>query len=853
MKRRFSKILGVGLVLALLASFLMAVVPVSAVTTPVVTLTAGDADPVTQSAGVISKLNVYKVLFTVGSEIPVGGQIVVGFPAGTNISAITTGDVQIQNTPGIGETKTYIGTENPVVSKTGTYPAAQTLTIKLDGAKAIGAGAIVQLTIGKINTPGCVTNPGIAGSYNLTVATKDAAAKVIEAAVTSAAYTIKVPTIAGLPGVASVYNPTGVLMAQKNILQDAINAAGVDYTIQVGPGTYALTTATLTIAHEGLTFVSTDGAATTIIDASGAGTPAIHIQADDVTFEGFTLDGSPDDGIWIKQGTDGVIVQNNIFVDGGSAIVLEGENNGVVVTGAIIADNVIEDCVTAIVMLGGATDCTISGNTITGCTDTATAITIAGGSASLATEGNTITGNTITDNAGSGIYLFNWSGGGGGYLVDNVIEGNTISGNEGNGIVIASSATNVAGLEILGNDITDNEEDGILIAVTGAWDPSNAIKFNTITGNNTSTGDYGIESAANNDVNDVDATLNWWGTAVATDIAKMVKGTATSKVVYDPFLAGTADAVFSATKVGTGAALNASTTVGVNVSVTPDANVISVAKYIANPQAAISGTIAFYDVYVAKVGGYTTPATDKATIKFYAGDANTKVYLWSAATDMWAPVTPVSFSTYGGYVYVTVDPAMLAGTPFALVAGEAEEDVLDAPTIDAPKSGADTVSLMPTFAWTPGEDANADGYYFELADNANFVLPLVRLDGDVGRLIVTAYAYVGELPYSTAYYWRVKAVSGTVEAGDLLESDWVSAVFITKAEPVEPIPPVTVQEAPVLPPITITQPDIIITSPDVIVPAATPITPSWIYAIIAVGAVLVIGLLVLIIRTRRVA
>ena len=43
--------------------------------------------------------------------------------------------------------------------------------------------------------------------------------------------------------------------------------------------------------------------------------------------------------------------------------------------------------------------------------------------------------------------------------------------------------------------------------------------------------------------------------------------------------------------------------------------------------------------------------------------------------------------------------------------------------------------------------------------------------------------------------------------------------------------------------------------PDIIVPlpAETPITPAWIYVIIGVGAVLVIALIVLIVRTRRVA
>jgi len=283
----------------------------------------------------------------------------------------------------------------------------------------------------------------------------------------------------------------------------------------------------------------------------------------------------------------------------------------------------------------------------------------------------------------------------------------------------------------------------------------------------------------------------------------------------------------------------------VKVSGATGATIIGAASYSGNPQEAIADALTFFDVYVCG-------ATADPTIKFYAGDENSKLYAWSAATDIWDE-QDTSFSAFGGYVYATVDADLLEGTPFVLVAGEAAAEEIDAPVLQAPLSGANDVSLTPTFGW--GAVADADGYYFEFADNANFVLPLVRLDGDVGRLLVTAYAYVGELPYTTAYYWRVKAVSGTIGAGDLVESGWASAVFITKDEPVEPTPPVVVQEAPELPDIIITQPDIIIESPDIIVPlpAETPITPGWIYVIIGVGAVLVIALIVLIVRTRRVA
>jgi len=296
------------------------------------------------------------------------------------------------------------------------------------------------------------------------------------------------------------------------------------------------------------------------------------------------------------------------------------------------------------------------------------------------------------------------------------------------------------------------------------------------------------------------------------------------------------------------------TTVGVDVTLnaaTVAGDIVGVANYAANPQAATPKPAldgGFYDVYLAEAAGAVT----SVLIKFYNANitANTDVYVWGTLAGGWQPCTTQGVNTYGGYAYVTVttttpDIAGLAGTPFALVAASTTAPTT-VTTLLTPKTGADTVSLTPIFAWeaVPG----ADGYYFELANNANFVLPLVSLTGDLGRLIVTAYAYVGELPYSTAYYWRVKAVSGTVEAGDLAESAWTSGLFLTMDEPVEPTPPIVVEEAPPVVIETIEPPDIIVE-----IPAETTITPAWIYVIIGVGAVLVIALLVLIVRTRRVA
>ncbi len=804
MKRRFSKILGVGLTLALLTSLLLTAAPVAAISTPAVTFTpTADAEISTTDAG-------YVISFRIDDELVTTDKIVVTFPTGTGVasptatitawSTLADGSVLLERT--LDTTETIV----------------DTLTVELTWA----THTITTLGTVQVEFTAGITNPDDAGVYNLTVETRKTDDTVIEAAVTSADYTIIEPTLPVLPGIVQQFNAVGTPMDQAtgdNAIFDMLATAGDNYTIVVGPGTYIMGGAKqLVISQEGLTLKSSAGAEDTVIDAATSSVfIAIKITGDDVIVDGFTIESDAKViSIW---GSDGAVVRNNIItVEGTEEVGIAAEASATDIT---ISGNTVDN---ATIYLSSGLGSTVSGNT--------------GNTINISTgfSDNVITGNILTDIVSRGI-VFN---GEAGTHLDNLIEGNILSSNTRYGIHVENISSNdptITNLTITGNTITDNEEVGILIDSGVVWGDGNTIKFNTITGNT----DYGIQ---NDSAVDVDATFNWWGTTVAADIADMVGGT--GDVTTEPFLADTAEAVLSVSDAtATASALDAKTTVGVRVSVADEAGdsevatTISVAKYIANPEAAIAGAIAFYDVYVV---GTTAPTTDLVTIKFYAGDANTAVYLWSADTDMWVPVD-ADFSTYGGYVYVTVTADVLGGTPFALVAGAAEPIL--APDILAPVTGDDTVSLTPVFAWeaVPG----ADGYYFELADNANFVLPLVSLTGDLGRLIVTAYAYVGELPYSTPYYWRVKAVDGTVEAGDLAESDWVSGLFITKDEPEEPTPPVVIEET--------EPPVIVIEQPDIIVPlpAETPITPAWIYVIIAVGAVLVIALLVLIVRTRRVA
>jgi len=141
---------------------------------------------------------------------------------------------------------------------------------------------------------------------------------------------------------------------------------------------------------------------------------------------------------------------------------------------------------------------------------------------------------------------------------------------------------------------------------------------------------------------------------------------------------------------------------------------------------------------------------------------------------------------------------------------------------EAPSNGATNVPLQPTFAWNSADWAT--GYEFVLAKDAAFSDTVASKTG-ANALSGTVYLCEQKLANSTTYYWRVRAISKTSN------SEWASAVFTTEGTaPAAPKPP----SAPPPPP-----------------PA--PGTPAYIWVIIGIGAPLVIAVIVLIVRTRRVA
>ena len=799
MKKKFSKILGVGLTLALLTSLLLTAAPVSAdVSSSSVSVTNLD----------ISDDASYTLIFQITTALNAAtpDEILVEFPAGFDVSSATT-DVEVAATSGIGTTAFALTAATTTIDGTN----AQLLRIDVPNASSdalddIGVGATVQVVIGDAITPaGEVTNAAALGTYELLVSTT-----VETTEVTSASFTLVAPTIPDLPGIVEGFNSAGVPLFRETgntAIDDAIGTAGVA-TIDVGPGTY--TGAVLAdIADQ--VIKSTDGALVTIITTTVTITEA-------VTLDGFTVEGT----LTANSATEPTI-QNCVM----------NAATGAVITQAATFDSCTFDVATT----ETGVDVNGAGGTITGSTfnvagtgigvDIGAGVTVDSsmfngasgiGIDATATATATISGNifdgldtAITVSVGTPILT---------------IEGNVISNSVAAAIDIAGTDPVVT---IIGNTISDNADD--ILLVDAAADGDNIfMNFNTITGN--------TKSVDNDDTNEVDATNNWWGDVAGPAVASE------GLVDTSPWLVMAASNPEIA--IG-GTTLDAEATAGVSVTTTAAADAIAVATYATNPgTAAVPGVAsAYYDVSVSGTPGNTT-------IMLYGSiGADTLAYVWGAGLGEWVECDTQSVNVFAGSITVSVQAATiptitdLAGLPFAIADPPSAAATLGNPTIITPDGGAADVRLTPTFAWEPVDDAA--GYYFELADNATFVVPLAKLDGDLGRLIVTAYAHVTALDYSTAYYWRVKAVSGTIDGGNLVESAWVSSVFITADEPVEPVPPIVIEPTPPAP-TPIIEPIV-----EVIIPPATPMTPAWIYVIIGVGAVLVIALIVLVVRTRRVA
>jgi hypothetical protein len=161
------------------------------------------------------------------------------------------------------------------------------------------------------------------------------------------------------------------------------------------------------------------------------------------------------------------------------------------------------------------------------------------------------------------------------------------------------------------------------------------------------------------------------------------------------------------------------------------------------------------------------------------------------------------------------------------------------PQLQAPTPGAMGVSLTPGFAWAPV--SGAVSYEFELSKSpattarGYFIDALVGLTG-TNALVTPGWQCNKTLSYSTSYFWHVKGINAT--GG---ESIWGTAQFTTIPAGVFTCPLDGLTFA--------TQAELQAHNAAAHAPVI-PQTPAYIWAVVIIGALLVIVVIVLIVKTR---
>jgi hypothetical protein len=164
-----------------------------------------------------------------------------------------------------------------------------------------------------------------------------------------------------------------------------------------------------------------------------------------------------------------------------------------------------------------------------------------------------------------------------------------------------------------------------------------------------------------------------------------------------------------------------------------------------------------------------------------------------------------------------------------------------------PANGATGVDVNTTFTWPSVAGANVT-YEFVIAEETGQTDKFAIIDYSA-TTPTNATPLRETLKYNTQYWWRVRATNGTVT------SAWSTFFFTTAAAPVPtstgsgsgtivlPTPTSTI--------ITITNP---VTSFTITQPSTNnnSIPPALLWAVIAIGAILIIAVIVLIVRTRRI-
>jgi len=158
------------------------------------------------------------------------------------------------------------------------------------------------------------------------------------------------------------------------------------------------------------------------------------------------------------------------------------------------------------------------------------------------------------------------------------------------------------------------------------------------------------------------------------------------------------------------------------------------------------------------------------------------------------------------------------------------------PAVLTPANGESITSTTPSFSWSP--IAGATKYQFQLALNTDFAPTVVDQTS-----ATSGVRPIVKLNTDMTYFWRVRAL-------EPIAGGWSTVSNFDVTVPVETVPPTTTVVVP-----TITIPPITIPAATVTVQPSAPqqpvISSGLLWAVIIIGAILVIALIVLIVRTRR--
>ncbi len=872
LKRKFSKILGVGVTLAMLTSLMVGAIPIAAdVSSAEVTITDDDEVINTVDATYAFFFTIYEELD--GDAVPEDSDtITITFPEDFTIGAPTG---TIVASPGwIGGD--WLEAELDVGGPGGDVPAfalnddEDAIVITLDNANhEIGESAQVRIEI----TAG-ITNPGEPGTYTVTLETSQE-----DTAVLSQEFEIELLNILTPAGVVQVFNNLGYESATPltgdGAINDAYAAAGDEFVISVGPGRYVFDV-TVDRGWADVTIQSSAGADETTIVGD------ITINDAGVTLDGFTIQGTAA-GIIIGADGDDVIIENNIFLEEDEDQLVDHMVINVAAVNVVVDDNsfTVEDGFTGIVTSADA-----DGD------DAAAEITdndfnLDEGAIGIEILGldTAVSENTFMGSSGTGIYVDTDAS-----IADNTFDGLeigvevnggvatvTIEGNtfqncvaedaiDGGAILVTTAVADV----VINNNIFTANADYVLNVVANA--DMVFMNFNDILTDNT--GDVDDSFVLTNAAGVVNVEANWWG-----DVAGPDEDIFNDADLFDfePFLVAATSGDGGGDANTT--AFDAEDDNGVTVTVTGAADgdlldgdndllVVGSATYAANPAGtAPDGAIGFWDIFVGSVDADVT----EITVRIYTDvSEDTEVYVWAEAEGEWLEVSTATPNRFGGFMSIVVDAdstptiADLAGLPFVVVEPPADPALeVDQGSL-VPVLGAVDVSINPNFTWAASDDA--DSYEFAIAEDIGRDNKFALVDYAANETL-NGHVARGALKYSTTYYWKVRAVKeGTTaavveEAERPLDPDttgeWAESFFTTMAEPEEVENIVLEPTAIVIPPAV--QPDIILQQPDVIVQVpASPapvqaIDPALMWVIIAVGAILIIAVIVLIVRTRRVA